>query len=189
MNTEGTGPVPNPSLGLDNPATWSTILGDKQRFVHVTCNAVPGVYLLDDQAVVCGCAACTAAGKPSGEHLISPTEFERHAGLGATRKWRHSIKVTAGQPGRCEGAAVISIGWVRMAGMDSLTCHEVFVTAVCLACALCVCVCHHLSTHPALPSHSCYAAVMFQPTMHATSQAPTKPLICCRITHIQEVAG
>jgi hypothetical protein len=70
----------------------------------------PHRFMLDDQAVVCGCSPCTNGDRPIGENLISPTEFERHAGLGATRKWRHSIKVTPGQPGRSEGAAIISIG-------------------------------------------------------------------------------
>ncbi len=76
--------------------------------VRVLCNGVPGIFLLADSTVICGCTECAAALPPEllhNPHLlvqtcrsISPTEFERHAGMGATRKWRHSIKVVVDLP-------------------------------------------------------------------------------------------
>ncbi len=111
--------------------------GDPPDTVRVVCNGVPGLFLLTDSSVICGCRECAAA---LPHHLltqprllmascrsISPTEFERHAGMGATRKWRHSIKVLEDVPANAplnnpllgsgidlaaaaEGVALISIG-------------------------------------------------------------------------------
>src|SRR5690348_11313674 len=79
------------------------------QHVRVVCNGTPGIFMLAENAVICGCQDCLAA-LPA--HLVqqpqllitqhtarvSPTEFERHAGMGSTRKWRHSIKVLEVEP-------------------------------------------------------------------------------------------
>ncbi|KAL6752065.1 hypothetical protein V8C86DRAFT_2764473, partial [Haematococcus lacustris] len=95
------------------------------RSVRVLCNNVPGLYLVDEQAVLCACATCVAALPPgvtpasprtwaSHQHAISPTEYERHSGMASTRKWRHSIKVDPAAPGQegtvGVGGAPISVG-------------------------------------------------------------------------------
>lgn len=62
--------------------------------VAVICNGNKGTFLVNTQTVMCCCNVCfRRESKKSG---ITPTEFERHSGLGTAKKWRNSIKVDDG---------------------------------------------------------------------------------------------
>jgi hypothetical protein len=63
--------------------------------VYIECNGVRGVFILNSVCVQCRCSGCIR--RPSNQtRNLSPTEFERHAGMEATKKWRVSIRVTEG---------------------------------------------------------------------------------------------
>ncbi len=84
--------------------------------INVSANANTGVYLVDRRAVRCFCAGCAEARRRlrgGGDHLVSPTEFERHSGIPAAKKWRFSIKVThAGEP-------AVTLGrWLELKDLD-----------------------------------------------------------------------
>ena len=70
--------------------------------VDVQCNGIPGTLLITTQAIVCKCPTCITTVTPQGGRVMTPTEFERHAGMQASKKWRRSIKVDLGGTGRCE---------------------------------------------------------------------------------------
>ena len=84
--------------------------------LNVAANGNPGVYLVERRAVRCLCAACLEARRAhpgAAAHVISPTEFERHSGIPAAKKWRFSIKVAhAGEPEICLGR------WLELRGLD-----------------------------------------------------------------------
>ena len=68
--------------------------------VNVLCNGTQGTLLITTQAIVCKCATCATVLSPQGGRVMTPTEFERHAGMAASKKWRRSIKVDLGGAGR-----------------------------------------------------------------------------------------
>jgi hypothetical protein len=71
----------------------------------VFCGNTKGTFFPQSQGIVCTCRTCTkqseitaaaaaAAGKLDQQHkFITPGEFEIHAGMGHTKKWKYSIKV------------------------------------------------------------------------------------------------
>jgi hypothetical protein len=63
--------------------------------VRVVCNGNPGAFMLPAQLVRCGCAVCAAtAAAHYVPHLeLTPTEFERHSGMGASKKWKYTLRV------------------------------------------------------------------------------------------------
>ena len=75
--------------------------------VDVQCNGTPGTLLITTQAVVCKCPTCTVSAGPQGGRVMTPTEFERHAGMSASKKWRRSIKVELGGTGRYGGVILV----------------------------------------------------------------------------------
>lgn len=60
--------------------------------VAVVCNGMQGLFLTEAQSIVCRCLSCSRS-CPDGSRVMSPTEFERHAGMAASKKWRRSIKI------------------------------------------------------------------------------------------------
>ncbi len=58
----------------------------------VECGTATGVFYGDTQRIVCHCPACAATAGVDGVEFI-PSEFERHGGMAACKKWRFSIKV------------------------------------------------------------------------------------------------
>lgn len=65
--------------------------GDVPQALNVCCNGNFGVYMLAKRGVQCMCAACQqerAAEPSAAPWIMSPTEFERHSGLPAAKKWR-----------------------------------------------------------------------------------------------------
>ncbi|KAI8466128.1 MAG: hypothetical protein J3K34DRAFT_485474 [Monoraphidium minutum] len=74
-----------------------------------------GLYLVERRAVRCMCTGCVEVRRDPrcAEYVVSPTEFERHSGIPAAKKWRFSIKVThAGEP-------AVSLGrWLELRGLD-----------------------------------------------------------------------
>lgn len=84
--------------------------------VNVMCNGVKAQFMIHTQTIVCRCPTCTESGA-QGSRAMSPTEFERHSGMQASKKWRRSIKVDLGQ-----GAGTMSLGrWLEQNGFKSST--------------------------------------------------------------------
>ena len=69
----------------DTPAAAQQQLLDLQSVVPIVCNGAKGIFLVRSQTVLCGCTLCTQKGMAL-ENPITPTEFERHAGLGTAKK-------------------------------------------------------------------------------------------------------
>lgn len=65
--------------------------------LKVICGELPGSFMLNTHQIMCLCESCVrkqqATGQPALYRLV---DFERHAGLGARKKWKTSIKVDAG---------------------------------------------------------------------------------------------
>ncbi|KAG1663233.1 hypothetical protein FOA52_004434 [Chlamydomonas sp. UWO 241] len=87
--------------------------------IDVQCNGMPGTLLITAQAILCRCKACSCspANTRNGGRIMTPTEFERHAGCVASKKWRRSIKVV-GAGGRAALAhGGLSVGrWLEQNG-------------------------------------------------------------------------
>lgn len=64
-----------------------------QMQVRVSCNGVPAVFLVDDKNFVCRCSACQRREARDGHQVFTPTEYERHAGMAASKKWKYSVRV------------------------------------------------------------------------------------------------
>ena len=63
--------------------------------VPIICAGVQGIFLLGRQRVLCLCKECAARPhEKDREH--SCTQFEQHAGAGAAKKWKSSLRI---QPG------------------------------------------------------------------------------------------
>ena len=56
--------------------------------LSVICNGVAAEYLTQTNQVLCHCSDC--GGQAS---LMSPTEFEKHAGMGQAKKWKTSLRM------------------------------------------------------------------------------------------------
>eukprot|EP00192_Tetraselmis_astigmatica_P014978 CAMPEP_0117669864 /NCGR_PEP_ID=MMETSP0804-20121206/12390_1 /TAXON_ID=1074897 /ORGANISM="Tetraselmis astigmatica, Strain CCMP880" /LENGTH=152 /DNA_ID=CAMNT_0005478011 /DNA_START=642 /DNA_END=1097 /DNA_ORIENTATION=+ len=90
----------------------------EQEQVWVSCNGVPGVLLVEEKNFVCRCGACLRReARPGGvPQIFTPTEFERHAGMAASKKWKYSVRVDdpAHNP---EDGSILTIGrWLDEAG-------------------------------------------------------------------------
>jgi hypothetical protein len=89
--------------------------------LNVAANGNPGVYLVDQRAVRCLCAGCVTArlDPANAGYVISPTEFERHSGIPAAKKWR--FRCAGGpQDGRVAGPS--SLYWEHSVDRDPSPC-------------------------------------------------------------------
>lgn len=69
-------------------------VGGEEGQVPVSCNGYMGVFMVARQRIVCSCEACER--RLPAQREFSCTQFEVHAGAGAAKKWKASIRV---QPG------------------------------------------------------------------------------------------
>lgn len=53
-----------------------------------------GTFLVAQSRVICDCPEC--AGKPENQREMSATHFEAHAGAGAAKKWKSSVRIMPG---------------------------------------------------------------------------------------------
>lgn len=58
------------------------------------CGTTHGIFLLGRQRVLCVCPDCIS--KPEADREFSCTQFEQHAGAGAAKKWKASLRVEPG---------------------------------------------------------------------------------------------
>lgn len=75
-----------PNLNPEAPHSPSQDLSQLQQRINVVCGTTYGVMLLPQGEVL------VDVGTPE-QRVVSPTEFERLAGKGTFKNWRHSIKV------------------------------------------------------------------------------------------------
>lgn len=61
--------------------------------VPVVCNGLTGKFLVAEQMFLCDCASCARKALKGAPLLMTPTEFERHAGMAASKKWKYSVRV------------------------------------------------------------------------------------------------
>lgn len=59
----------------------------------VECGNVHGMFDLRTERITCFCLECKAAVEEGLSAEFIPSEFERHGGMAACKKWRFSIKV------------------------------------------------------------------------------------------------
>lgn len=65
----------------------------------VTCNDVPGTFVVDGVKVICACGPCSALpseGEGSEQRQFHPTHWEAHCGAGTAKKWKASVKIDPG---------------------------------------------------------------------------------------------
>lgn len=62
-----------------------------QSQVPVYCGQMHGIFLLGRQRVLCTCADCI--NKAEADREFSCTQFEQHAGAGAAKKWKASLRI------------------------------------------------------------------------------------------------
>eukprot|EP00191_Tetraselmis_sp_GSL018_P008896 CAMPEP_0177607094 /NCGR_PEP_ID=MMETSP0419_2-20121207/17716_1 /TAXON_ID=582737 /ORGANISM="Tetraselmis sp., Strain GSL018" /LENGTH=439 /DNA_ID=CAMNT_0019101617 /DNA_START=332 /DNA_END=1648 /DNA_ORIENTATION=+ len=87
----------------------------QQDQVRVTCNGVKGVFLVQDRQFACLCASCLRRGDKQGYKLFTPTDFERHAGMAASKKWKYSVRVD--DPAYKSYGDALTIGrWLELFG-------------------------------------------------------------------------
>jgi hypothetical protein len=60
----------------------------------VECGSATGIFSVDSERIMCLCSSCSEGKGPPGPEFM-PSEFERHGGMAACKKWRFSIKVGA----------------------------------------------------------------------------------------------
>jgi hypothetical protein len=60
----------------------------------VECGSATGIFSVDSERILCLCSSCSEGKGPPGPEFM-PSEFERHGGMAACKKWRFSIKVGA----------------------------------------------------------------------------------------------
>jgi hypothetical protein len=58
----------------------------------VECGSATGIFSVDSERILCLCSSCSEGKGPPGPEFM-PSEFERHGGMAACKKWRFSIKV------------------------------------------------------------------------------------------------
>ena len=63
-------------------------LSERPERVSITCNGVKADFLVREFRCLCQCSQCGGAGR-----TMSPTEFEKHAGMGQAKKWKASIRM------------------------------------------------------------------------------------------------
>ena len=72
--------------------------------VPVFCGTTHGIFLLGRQRVQCVCSDCMT--RTEVEREFSCTQFEQHAGAGAAKKWKASLRVEPGSvPDSTKGVA------------------------------------------------------------------------------------
>lgn len=78
-------PVPIPPEGFRN----------KNRLIPIICNGNKGTFYTHNQGIVCHCSDCRGLSMmqrvPS--IVLTPTEFERHSGMGNSKKWKYTLRV------------------------------------------------------------------------------------------------
>jgi hypothetical protein len=91
---------PSPSSGTDDAGGSRLLLSPTFEAVrsgpgtcNVECGRVRGVFHLASERVVCQCRECEDAASQGYCNEFIPSEFERHGGMAACKKWRFSIKV------------------------------------------------------------------------------------------------
>eukprot|EP00775_Hariotina_reticulata_P010450 gene10450-10609_t len=77
----------------------------------VECGSVVGIFSADTEKIVCLCSSCLQGQGSRGPEFM-PSEFERHGGCAACKKWRFSIKVADAGPGMTLGR------WLDMRGLQ-----------------------------------------------------------------------
>lgn len=60
----------------------------------VVCGDKRGTFLLGRQRVLCDCAECRQ--RPGTDRELTCTQFEVHAGAGAAKKWKSSMRIRPG---------------------------------------------------------------------------------------------
>jgi hypothetical protein len=61
----------------------------------VECGSATGIFSVDSERILCLCSSCSEGKRPPGPEFMA-SEFERHGGMAACKKWRFSIKVRGG---------------------------------------------------------------------------------------------
>ncbi|KAL0049732.1 hypothetical protein WJX82_008757 [Trebouxia sp. C0006] len=63
--------------------------------VLVQCNGNQGKFLLNKQSMVCTCKLCQTKAAKLGLTFVdmTPTEFERHSGMAASKKWKYTVRI------------------------------------------------------------------------------------------------
>jgi hypothetical protein len=64
-----------------------------QPTVKVICNGVKALFLLDEANFICQCPSCERKAVKGGPQIYTPTEYERHAGMAASKKWKYSVRI------------------------------------------------------------------------------------------------
>ncbi|KAL6774411.1 hypothetical protein ACKKBG_A24905 [Auxenochlorella protothecoides x Auxenochlorella symbiontica] len=82
--------------------------------INVVCNNVKGVFWTSSQRLTCQCRDCAGLGEKLGVMplQLTPTEFERHAGMAASKKWKYTLRVPM------EGGEAALLGdWMEARGL------------------------------------------------------------------------
>ncbi|KFM23217.1 PHD finger protein 11-like protein [Auxenochlorella protothecoides] len=82
--------------------------------INIVCNNVKGVFWTSSQRLTCQCRDCAGLGEKLGVMplQLTPTEFERHAGMAASKKWKYTLRVPM------EGGEAALLGdWMEARGL------------------------------------------------------------------------
>ena len=65
------------------------------RELQIICNGQAGTFVVRTQTIYCHCAFCAETAAENNRHRLelSVCEFERHAGLGYSKRWRFTIRL------------------------------------------------------------------------------------------------
>ncbi|KAK9821807.1 hypothetical protein WJX81_008248 [Elliptochloris bilobata] len=65
------------------------------REIGIVCNNARARFFPARQVCVCSCTTCVERARAAGVPYLemSPTEFEKHAGMGASKKWKYTLRV------------------------------------------------------------------------------------------------
>ncbi|GAB4823708.1 hypothetical protein N2152v2_010754 [Parachlorella kessleri] len=63
--------------------------------VPIICNGNRGTFNVETQLMTCGCTECKERAGREGVPAVThtPTEFERHSGMAASKKWKYTVRV------------------------------------------------------------------------------------------------
>lgn len=91
-----------------------------QPSVRVVCNGVPALFLIDESNFACQCPPCLRKSIQCGPQVYTPTEYERHAGMAASKKWKYSVRID--DPAHNPDGGILTIGkWLDDQGLTSRT--------------------------------------------------------------------
>lgn len=78
------------------PPVAPTRQGPPPAEVEVICNGNPGTFVVKTQAICCKCDSCKSIAKEHGlpRLELSPTEFEKHSGMGNSKKWKYTVRLS-----------------------------------------------------------------------------------------------